>query len=468
MGDLPQKVICAPAEDSPLPNIYKRLTEVNALYPITDINAIGTYLPDFTGAVEMTHAIYRVNVPGFFYRCPGTGGSFDTTHRAGIVIGSFNYLMNSVQDDGLAKLYTGDGKSGGTVCHEYVVREYLGYLVSNKDNKYGDGLGHQVKTNGDIYKGTTPNTYAPKTMIGGVACYGSVRANQRECPEKFPGTNQEFTRDRALNYVVCAGQSGGIANCLVPIIPGMATTAEPEALKYDNGALVTYCCSPTEGWSYYTPPGKTETNWSAITFISNIGNTYWCVEQCLIPKGELAGQLGVRAVLEAKGTYVYFYRESECTDKFYFIPAKDGPRDIQPITKIRDITNPSSCTYQIPAADTYIESTSSVCSALYHGSAYYEIGTQENGTARASLKNSKGDVKYTISHDVGGCKINAHSQPFCDDFCEIFKNSKIAGHKDKFIAQVLTLLAYAGKTSGDYSTAIGHAMHTLFDPRATS
>ena len=450
----PRKIFEMPFQDDPRPDIYKQLTLKNAEYPVTGINNSDCWLPDFSRAVELGNFVYRINVPGYFYKCP-SGSSISSSGKSGIVIDACNLLMDTVQhhDHRLSVTSTttrvmgeATSKTRGVERHDsWVTANYAlfvdgtkdpdGDVTADKDGKVDNYITCKV-TDQSIYNGTT--------NINGTMAHVAILSNQRRCPVyDIDNSGNLFARDLACNYVVHTGNNGcgAIMNSLVPIIPGVATTDKPA-----GGVL----------------SEKTDeaTIFKTIK-LTNVSNKYYCV--FMISSSRPVHVKATNAVIEAEGTYVF---ANKTADKILFVPAKSVGSTVKPVTKIRS-TTVDSCTYNIPSSKkTYSDAiglNTSAC-AHYNDKNYAPVMASELGKNYSFTINGK-DYSSTISQ----CSIQAfcHDTAFDDVFRKIFLNPPSdlkRGHSEKFVAQVLTLQDWPGVCNNKISDINGHATHTVFDP----
>lgn len=477
--DFPQKTFEIPFKNDPRPDLYKDLNDVNVNHPIADIADSPTYLPDFPNAVELGGSVYRVNVPGYFFKCPGnTAGVMASDTESAIIIDRFNHRINAVGNhshrhtwidkiyefigggtlngktegivDGQANYDIGDGY--GTNNEEYVEKNFAAYLSYVKDNDYNGEYKGDISTDTHIYKPSSWSYFSPTVTLGGNACHVAILSNQREYPQYYPGSNDLIQRDLGLDYIVCSGLNSccGMANSLIPIIPGVATTSKPSGITYES----MWDATAGSTMSIWSVDALSEVTMATISRVIKMTN-FFCQEK---------GNIGVNGVLEAKGTYVYAYKGSGCTDKFFFVPCKSVDQTVTPITKIRDITNSYSCTPNLPARNRTFATmmTSSTIVHKQNKKADVVIGKQiAMDGFRASIDGSDLFHSYdTICHPV----MRAHSSAIDGPFQEIFSNPSITGHREKFVAQKLTLQAWPGTCMEKISDINKHAEHAVFNP----
>lgn len=480
--NFPQKVMAVPEAESPLPDIYKKLKEANADYNPSELVTDKTYLPDFANAIELGEYVYRVNVPGYFYRCPGAVQFASSSGKSGLIIDRYNYRIDTIANHlhyltNPAKAVKSKITKWDLYATKKVIIDETGYsdmfLEANfqnyieykKDNKYtytGEsvpiGFATDVDKNSNFYKPKDFTVFAPKTRVGGVECHVAILANQRWNPVFFPNTEDLFQRDFGLDYFVGTGESGfgGIENSLVPIIPGVKTTDIPYVEYDEKGDLEKGgCCGNTyvEGFTSWESPGICESRRCHFTCIAKIGDNYYGV-------GTSIETVGLE---EAKGTYVYYYHDSTNTDKFYFIPCKTTPSDVKPLTKIRAIGGAESCTYNLPSSNVQLQTNpNSYCIFYKHDSSTKPAGGKQTDKL---FESDWGGYECTSDDDrICQPTVHAHTAPFDIYMRDIFANSSIDGHKDKFVAQEIKTSVYPGKSGTNISAVIGHATHKLFDP----
>ena len=464
-GNMPRKVFEVPFQKDPRPDIYKQLTLKNAEYPITDMDNEASYLPDFTRAVELTDNIYRINVPGYFYKCP-SNGIFSSSQPSGIVIDACNYLMDTIShhdhivSDIGSKVMKIKGEHatlrGINYDDSYVTEDYSLYLEA-VETYPGPGSKEMTiswSNNSKVVwsKSTTLDTGT--LTINGTTTHVVIVANQRRCPStSLNGDGKPFAANLRCNYVVHAGKnnSGGIMNSMIPIIPGVATTDTPV-----GGAL-------------------SET---AVAFLTNIvkntsNNKYYCVYHYKpIQGGSVPYGPYTSGIVEAKGTYVF---ANKAADSIFFVPAKSTPTDIKPVTKIRSTTS-GACNYHIPKSsssyDAGVGPTTS-CSMHINDTKHEPIwGKEVNKTYSGTMND------HLYEDIINNCyiKLSPHSKPFDSVFKDIFKNPSITGHYGIFIAQKLDLEVWPGSCTNSVADINGHAVsvdskghvtfaHTVFNPR---
>ena len=458
MSDFPKKIFEMPFQNDPRPDIYKQLTDKNDEYPVTGLNNSVTYLPDFTRAVELGSFIYRINVPGYLYKCPG---------KSGIVIVRYAFCMDNYGHhphrctvvgnkepsiDGDNDSYDGLGSHG---C--YVIPDWYLYLGFEKDNNYSGSYGASFYVGSTLHGGNGKNIYkpsdfskfAPSKIVGDVSAQIAVRANMRSCPENGKNGNV-FTRSLALNYIVNTGtnSAGGVMNCMTPIIPGVKTT---------RNATGTY--QGSDGYNMtWSIPALGEVFPANVTDICYIKDTkkYY----------QLEAEIRVDGVLEARGTYIYPYRGSGNTDKFLFVPAKAVGNDVKPVTKIRS-TTATACTYNIPASDREEAWPKTSCSILIQESTSTPVwGVEDGNSTGATFSGTCGSKTVNHATELKCVPImKAHSSAFDKYFIEIFANPSLTGHKAKFVAQQMNLKAFPGNANANGTTNITDSVTAkVFDP----
>ena len=465
MSDFPKKIFEMPFQNDPRPDIYKQLTDKNAEYPVTGLNNSVTYLPDFTRAIELGSFIYRINVPGYLYKCPG-GSSMNSSGKSGIVIDRYACFMDNYGHHphrysiiGSDTSISGDNDSyDGLGSHEcYVIPDWYLYLGFEKDNNYTGSYGASFyvgstlygRNGKGIYKPSDFSKFAPSKIVGGVSAQVAVRANMRSCPENGKD-GKTFTRSLALNYIVNTGtnSAGGVMNCMAPIIPGVKTT---------SNATGTYQGSDGYNMSW-SIPALGEVFPANVTDICYIKDTkkYYCME----------AELRVDGVLEARGTYIYPYRGSGNTDKFLFVPAKAVGNDVKPVTKIRS-TTATACTYNIPASNREEAWPKTSCSIhIQENTATPVWGVEDGNASGATFSGTCGTktVNDTTSLICGPTMV-AHSSAFDAYFIEIFANPSLTGHKTKFVAQQMNLQAFPGNANANGTVNITDSVTAkVFDP----
>ena len=472
--DFPSKAFEVPFKFDPRPDIYKQLTDCNENFPVSDLASSPTYLPDFTKAVALGGSVWRVNVPGYFFKCPGSSdGRMSSGAKSGIIIDRYNHRMNAVSNHSHTHTWTSSNKTKGSVSgintykldgytdketefHEEYVEANLQLSLNyeEKSSYNGEYIGNIG--NGKIYKPTDWSAFKPTVSIGVSKCHGAILSNQREYPENMPD-GSTLVRDLGCDYVVSSGinSCGGIANSIAPIIPGVATTKKPSKIKYETGWDKTNG-STTSTWSI---TALSETTLATITQILKMSNYHLLSESNVIV---------VTGIIEAKGTYVYAYKDSNCSDTYYFVPCRSVDQSVSPVTKIRDITNSYSCTPNLPASDKVFSAspTSSTMAHKDEKSTAAVWGTQTSGVGFTA---TIGDT--TINHpSVANCNPIMHVHPSAMDvaFRQIFVHPSITGHTSPFVAQVLDLPAWPGTCSNSVSDINGHAVHTVFNPIKTN
>ena len=448
MSAFPRKVFEMPFQNDPRPDIYKQLTIKNDEYPITSINNTDCWLPDFSRAIELGDFIYRVNVPGYFYKCP-SGASISYNGKSGIVIDAYNMAMDTVAHHDHRISIISSSKKEITGRHEslrektnhdsFLSKKFQLSITCVKDNNYtgGNVVPIEPLSSNDRYKPENESVFSGDVNVNGVNCNVAVLANQRRCPEySLSGDGTPFTRDQASNYVVHTGKNncGGIMNSLVPIIPGVATTEKPLACN---------CLSESVS--------------AVVARIAKVGSKYYCIKQYTYKT-----TCAVEGLLEAKGTYIF---ANKTADKIFFVPAKSVGNTVKPLTKIRGTTS-KSCTYNIPSATSaYPDSIGPTTSATLHyqANAYCVWCKEEN----KSFSGTMNKVEY--SDTITGCYIYyyPHDSSFDQTFRDIFANPPSdlkVGLKEKFVVQILTLADWPGKYTGSANDLVGHATVQAKDP----
>ena len=467
-GNMPRKIFEVPFLEDPRPDIYKQLTQKNAEYPITDMDRAMSYLPDFTRAVELSDNIYRINVPGYFYKCPAAG-SINSSGKTGIIIDRYAFNMDNYghhphryswvnkDTDSLSSI---NDSIDGLSDHEcFVIPDWKLYVKFQKDDTYtgkykASFYKDSSNLNSSTFRPVDFSDFAPSTIIEGVSCQIAVRANMRLCPETDWRTGATFCRSLAMDYIVNTGKnsSGGIMNCLSAIIPGVATT---------TNASGTYQGSDGDDirWSVPALGEVVDVNVTQVYFIKGKKlNNYYCAEN----------ELKVDGILEAKGTYVYPYRASGTNDKILFVPAKAVGDDVKPVTKIRS-TSSSHCTYNIPNVDTHIPLPNTSCSIhkQYRGTEPVwgkETGTSDGVHIFGTVGDTQIDVDTPVKLKTCGPVVKAHKSAFDTVFREIFYNPSLTGHKAKFLVQKMTLQAFPGTSNNKGSDITDSVTVNMLDP----
>ena len=290
---------------------YAELDKIVNDNPLSEIVTVedGGYFPDMTKAVRMTNAIYRVNVPGYFYhhvKDPRVSGS----KSSGILVSCYPSLIDSYIGLGqrehkcASKGGSGDPRSNtkaGTFGAQiFMSRGYNKESDINVRNKAGTKL----KTGSEM-----------------IACivnqrYGEVSKNS-------------YRTTYAVNTGI-VGTGGCLSNNMIPIVPGAGPTASIAGVSgvLDKRAIISSITSnPTGGkdsGSYTTDDGSKHSYKGAIvvTLSSNYKD----------------------ACFEGRGTFVYWFHGDEYTgdaatadnDEYLFIPCAGVNTDCKPLTKIRD------------------------------------------------------------------------------------------------------------------------------------
>lgn len=450
MSAFPKKIFEMPFQNDPRPDIYKQLTIKNAEYPITSINNEDCWLPDFSRAIELGDFIYRVNVPGYFYKCP-SGSSMSSNSSSGIVIDAFNMAMDTVahhdhrisiiSSSSTSILGVHDSLRQKTNHDSFLTKSFKLSITCVKDKSYTGKYKIDIEPlsdGGATYKPEDESVFSGNVNVNGVNCNVAVLANQRRCPEySLSGDGKPFARDLASNYVVHTGKNncGGIMNSLVPIIPGVATTKRPLACN---------CLS--------------ESALAAVTRLAKVDKNYYCIYFC----PDKNSTCEVEGLLEAKGTYIFANRTA---DKIFFVPAKSVGNTVKPLTRIRGTTS-KSCTYNIPgSSSSYSDSIGPTTSAtLHYQKKSYCEWCEEDGKHYSGTLDG---VNY--NGDIEGCYIyyNPHDSSFDQTFRDIFANPPSdlkVGLKEKFVAQILTLKDWPGVYTGSADDLVGHATVQAKDP----
>ena len=478
--DFPQKTFEIPFKNDPRPDLYKDLNDVNVKYPIADIADSPTYLPDFPNAVELEGSVYRVNVPGYFFKCPGNkAGVMASDTESAIIIDRFNHRMNAVGNhshrhtwvDKKITLNNGgtiDGKTEGIVDgqenydigddygknhEEYVEKNFAAYLSYVEDAAYNGKYVGDISINKKIYKPSSWSYFSPTVTLGASTCHVAILSNQREYPQYYPGSNDLIQRDLGLDYIVCSGLNSccGMANSLIPIIPGVATTSKPSGIEYES----MWDATAGSTMSIWSVDALSEVTMATISRVIKMTN-FFCQEK---------ENIGVTGVLEAKGTYVYAYKGSGCTDKFFFVPCKSVDQTVNPVTKIRDITNSYSCTPNLPAKNRTFDTMMTSSTIVHKQEKKVEVVIGEQIAMdgfKATIDGS--NLFYPYSNVECHPKMRAHTSALDGPFQDIFANPSITGHREKFVAQKLTLQAWPGTCSHNISDINGHAEHAVFNP----
>lgn len=475
--------------------------KANYAHPITSFN-ITTHLPDFTKMTEMHSSIYRVNTPGYFFRCPRYG-SLTANGRTGVVIDAWNHLMGTIDVTAIAvimgwvsKSESDTGKAhpgistakgyklghGGETFSTSVITPSVSSLsdsetkscyVSRAFEKY------QCLTFGNYIFGGANAPEAPKNSVAvgysPATHTEAVRANQRMIPETFDGWTPS-TGNLRLNYFVGAGKNnagGGIANSLIPIVPGVAS--DPDITSDSSYSPLTEYVDCVPAMARFKQKRDKDQSGDSKKFrvgFLDIGEFCRCD----------TGADGTNCMLEAMGTYVFYYKN--CEDMTYFVPIKSVSQgSTNFISEIRSVQQAYSCTYNLPEYQLWIDNQINATGVLIASADSGDSGLHEDVTnlklrtaigqiyADGSVKDGTmivdddKDHKGTIdiSGDEGDCNacgttvglktspslvINSHKNAFDIYFRTIFKNSKITGHKKSFKAQILSLVAFDGTPNG--------------------
>lgn len=472
--DFPSKAFEVPFKFDPRPDIYKQLTDCNANFPVSDLASSPTYLPDFTRAVALGGSVWRVNVPGYFFKCPGSSdGRMSTGAKSGIIIDRYNHRMNAVSNHSHTHTWTSSKKTEGSVSgsntykldgytdkdfHEDYVEKNLQLSINYEEkSSYGDYATRGkyvggIEDNSKIYKPKDWSAFNPTVSVGGSICHVAILSNQREYPENMPD-GSTLVRDLGCDYVVSSGinSCGGIANSIAPIIPGVATTNIPSRIEYEVGWDKSKGSTP----AYWSISALSETTLATVTKILKMTNYHLATSDIV-----------VTGIIEAKGTYVYAYKDSNCSDTYYFVPCRSVDQSVSPVTKIRDITNSYSCTPNLPTSDvTFSAYPSSSTMAHMDGKSTAAVwGKQQSGVGFTA---TIGSTTITYSGNVN-CNPIMHAHPSAMDvaFRQIFVNPSITGHTAPFVAQVLNLPVWPGTCNNSVSDINGHATHTVFNPKS--
>lgn len=468
MSDFPRKVFEIPFQDDPSPDIYKLLTEENAKYPLSDMGNVPTYLPDFSRAVELGEYIYRVNVPGYFYKSPGSSSMVPGGY-SGIIIDRYSAIMDNyghhahslVQiGDNDTKIYGSNVRDDVIGTHScFVTPTFQLYMNAVKDNTY---TGNYAIHNGDdtnIYKPTDFSALKPNNKVGGHTCQIAIRANQRRYPKKT-NTGGVVGRSYGCDYIVNSGKNscGGIMNSLVPIIPGVATTSEATGTYEDS-----------DGFEYtWHIPALCDVYTAEVALVFKVTN-YYSIDNYNIAGDMFPDPYGVDGAFEAKGTYVFPYKANGCTDKFYFVPAKAVDNTVKPVTLIRASTS-DSCTPHIPERVISLRYPTTSCVVHKQKSNVDAVwGSEIGGWGTLTAKGTLGTLEVSRTGNPCGVSASPHTEAFDTYFRDIFANPSLTGHKAKFVAQTMSLLQAADDDTRDAEDSVKDIIGSdttikIFDP----
>lgn len=290
---------------------YDELDKIIDDNPLSEIITVaeGAYFPDMTKAVRMTNAIYRINVPGYFYhhvKNPTVSGA----KRSGILVSCYPTLIDSyvglVQKEHLCASY--GYSSTGIPGVQRNVQSFDTIFTNRSYNKAADV--NVRKRDGTLIK--TANGFVAAVVN---QRYGEVSKNAYR-----------------TTYVVNTGvnNSGSLANNMIPIVPGAGPS---NSISGISGVLDTVLVltgrkrestGKTGSGSYTTDDGtKHSYKGATLVTLSDVNET---------------------AVFEGRGTYVYWWNldeyngtpETESNDEYLFIPCAGIRAGCHPITKIRN------------------------------------------------------------------------------------------------------------------------------------
>ena len=309
----------AASEDAAFDEIDKIIDD-NPLSEIITVNE-GGYMPDMTRAVRITNAIYRVNVPGYFYhhvKNPSVSGG----KASGIIVSCYPSIIDSYLGLVQKEHYCASKGSSGNPKSNRSVNTFATTFIGAR---YNDRIDVNLRfTDGSVFKKVT-------ALIAGVVNqrYGEVSKNAYR-----------------TTYVVNTGvnSSGCLANNMIPIVPGHGTTEviDGRTLCVDKQSVVTGVTSTPTG-------GKSS---GSYTTDDGVKHSY---------KGATTVTLSATkedAYYEGSGTYVYWCKpdeyngdaETESNDEYLFIPCAGVDNSVKPLTKIRDCFRRFNTT--IPAGGT--------------------------------------------------------------------------------------------------------------------
>lgn len=288
---------------------YAELDKIVDDNPLSEIVTVedGGYLPDMTKAVRMTNAIYRVNVPGYFFhhiKDPRESGK----KSSGILVSCYPSLIDSyvglVQKEHYCVSLGGTGSPASNRSVKDLDREMIARGWNKESNVIvRDRAGTKIKEASDMVAAIVNQRYGETT-------YNAYRST----------------------YAVNTGvnNSGGVANNMIPIVPGAGPTNKIagvsgilDTFKVLTGRKQTPTGGTTSG-SYTSDDGSKHSYKGAILVtLSNVYET---------------------AYFEGRGTFVYWFHGAEYTgdaateeyDEYLFVPCAGVRAGCKPLTKIRD------------------------------------------------------------------------------------------------------------------------------------
>ena len=191
MDQFPKKVLHCLEEDAPFDDLYDELDKILE-DNLPDKLGYTSAMPDFTRAVQLqSGVIYRVNVPGYFFKHPKSSGWLGN-ESSGVMIAQYPHYFDTWYH-GIHYDSFKDGWAGSTLTRSYSG----GCLHSNKNMQYIE-RNFELHTNADEIK-------SPAVSIQGL--YGShylaVWAHQRKITEWDNSTGA--IHPYRYNYLVSNG-----------------------------------------------------------------------------------------------------------------------------------------------------------------------------------------------------------------------------------------------------------------------
>ena len=280
---------------------YAELDKILDDNPLSEIVTVedGGYMPDMTKAIKLQDAIYRVNVPGYFYhrvKDPEVAKG----DMSAIILSCYPTLIDAYT--GLWQLEhkcASSGGSGKSTANRAVRYWEQYYFIAEGENQTSL---HIRKVDGTDLK-TVNTTYC--------------------IPVGLRYAHSSTTAHRTV-YAVLSGNSGdgGLSNNMIPIIPGRGSS------KTLGGYSATLDTHDAFVRITNTQGGKN----SGSTSTSDDGTTtkhsgYYTI----------LGKETITGFTEGRGTYFFWSHPDNDNSEYYFIPAAGLSDRAKPLTRIRDV-----------------------------------------------------------------------------------------------------------------------------------
>ena len=324
-NEFPVKILAVTSKNTASKDAcYAELDKILDDNPLSEIVTVldGGYLPDMTKAIKLENAIYRVNVPGYFYHHTKNPNTIEdttagtktgpNTKDSGILMSCYASLIDTfiglnLREHFCASMGGVEGESGAKY---------------NRLEPYHKGSNFNFSKSGDNISVNLKSPSTPGTDDGAI-----ITTPKLEVALPIDLRYGEVSKNSyRTTYVVNNGNNdvGVMANNMIPVVPGRGSTQEI------SGANIIVDKNVKAIQKFETTPAKTGKD---NTYVDDNGKKHEGGTATFVN----VSQINKNGMYEGKGTYVYWYRMSDdANDEYLFIPCAGVSSAAKPLTKIRN------------------------------------------------------------------------------------------------------------------------------------